>query len=162
MNSERTPSIKRPRKGLRAQCKPWRAAKVLPRRAHTAVLPRVKPQVATSMRQQTAMYARTPGAVGIRHRGPLTRDLLQATQEPTLLLRAAMEGRKRAAGHRCLAAEAEVVGNPDRRALVVRRAAVAVVAGEANGVDPDEVNLETGVGREFYERSSIPIPAGLP
>jgi len=53
-----------------------------------------------------------------------------------------MADRKRAADRRPLA-EVEAVGNPGRRALVVRRAAVAggEVAGEANGADADEVNF---------------------
>ena len=54
-----------------------------------------------------------------------------------------MGDRKKAADHLPLA-EAEVVGHPGRRALVVRLAAVAVVAGavadEANGINADEVN----------------------
>jgi len=53
---------------------------------------------------------------------------------PTLLLRAAMEGRRRAAGHRLLAeAAVEVVGNPGRTVLAVRQAAVAAAAGAAAG-----------------------------
>lgn len=122
----RTRSIRLPRKVLRAECRLRRAAELLPRRAQTAALPRAEQQAATSMRQQTGMSTRTPEAAGIRPRGPLTRDPLQRTQELTLLPPAAMEHRKGAAGHRRLAeAEAEMVGNPDRLALVVRRAAAA-------------------------------------
>ena len=109
-------------------------------RVRQQCVPRAKPQTATSMPRQTAMSTRTPGAVGTRPRVPLT---AQATQEPTLLLLAAMEGRKRAAGHRPLAEAAEAVGNPGRRVLVVRQAAVVAAAGadagEANG-PANEVN----------------------
>src|SRR5260370_39395283 len=83
--------------------------------------------MATSMRRRTAMCTRTRGAVGTK-----PRDLLnppQATRGPTLLLLAAMEGRKRVVAHRRLAeAAVEVVGNPGRRVLVVRQAAGAVAS----------------------------------
>jgi hypothetical protein len=92
------------------------------------------------MRQQTAMSTKTRGAAGIKLRALAIAP--QATREPILLLLAAMADRKRAADRRPLA-EVEAVGNPGRRALVVRRAAVAggEVAGEANGADADEVNF---------------------
>jgi len=78
------------------------------------------------------MSTRTPGAVGTKPRAPAITP--QATRGPTLLLLAAMEGRKRAAVHPLLAeAEAEAVGNPGRRVPVVRQAAAAVAAGEVAG-----------------------------
>ena len=69
---------------------------------------RHRPQMATSTQRRTAMSTRTPAVVGTRPRAPPTTP--QATPGPTPLPLAAMEGRKRAAGHRPLA---EVgVGNP--------------------------------------------------
>src|ERR1700736_1185905 len=92
-----------------------------------------KRQTVINMRQQTGMSTRTPEVVGSKPRGPLNPPL--ATREPTVvLLLAAMEGNKATVGHRPLA---EAVGNPGRRALVVRGAAVAdqEFAGDADGVD---------------------------
>src|SRR5436190_22618058 len=76
-----------------------------------------------SMPPPTAMYTRIPGAAGVRPRAP---HIIQATQAPTRLPLAAMEGRKERADHRHLAA-AEV-GNPGRRVLVVRQAVAAAAA----------------------------------
>src|SRR4051812_33262415 len=82
--------------------------------AHTVMRLWAKPQTATSMRGQTAMFTRTPGAVGTKPR-------------EAVLLRVA-GGRKRAAGHRPLA---EAAGNPGPRVLAVRQASVVVAAGIA-------------------------------
>ena len=100
--------------------------------------------MATSTQRQTATFTRTPGVAGTKPRELLNPP--QATREPTLLLLAAMEGRKRAAGHRLLAeAVVAVVGNHGRRVLVVRQAAVVAVAGavagKANAVTADEVDF---------------------
>ncbi|HTF61756.1 MAG TPA: hypothetical protein VK638_03490, partial [Edaphobacter sp.] len=139
----RTPSIKRPRQGQWELYKLRKVARGLPHQAFTVGGRWAKQQVGTSTRRQTAMSTRTPGAVGIK----LT-ELLnppQATQGPTLPLLAAMQGRKEVAGPLPLA---EAVGNPGRRVLVVRTAAVAVVvgevAGEGNGAGADEVTLVRG------------------
>ena len=48
----------------------------------------------------------------------------------------AMEVRKRAAGHRPLAAAVEVAGNPGKQVLAVRQAAAVVAAGEVPQVRP--------------------------
>src|SRR5947209_4167606 len=80
------------------------------------MLPQAKRQTATSMRGQTAMSTRTPGAVGTK------------PKEPALLLRVAGEDSKRAAAHQPLAG---AVGNPEPRVLVVRQASVAGAAGVA-------------------------------
>jgi hypothetical protein len=68
-----TPSTKRQRKALWERYKLREAARALPRQAPTAiVLPRPKPQMATSMSRQTATSTRTPAAVGIKPRAPAT------------------------------------------------------------------------------------------
>ena len=101
--------------------------------------------MAINMPRRTAMSTRTQGVVGIKPRARPTTP--RATREPTLLLLAAMEARKRAAGHRLLV-EAAAVGNPGRTVLVVRKAAVVAAA----GVVADEVNDEvTFSGREFAD-----------
>src|SRR6266581_4493825 len=86
--------------------------------------------MATSTQRQTATFTRTPGVAGTKPRELLNPP--QATREPTLLLLAAMEDRKGLAGHRHMA-EAAVVGNHGRRALVVRQAAV-VAAGSGSSI----------------------------
>ena len=131
-----TPSIRPQRMGRLHRHRLRQEGQPSPRPASMAIVaPRHKPQMGTSTRRQMAMSTRTPGAVGIKPRE--LRNPPQATPQPlnppqatqvrrqaTLRLLAAMEGRKRAAGRRPLAAAgAEVAGNRGRRALVVRRAA---------------------------------------
>src|SRR5450759_1226436 len=131
-----TPSIKPPRRGLWEQYRLLRAVKVPLRRASTAIVRlRARQPMATSMRRQTGMSTRTPEAVGIRPKALVITP--RVTREPTLLLLGAMGGSKRAAGHRPLA-EAEAVGNPGRRALVVRQAEAGEGAGEGNSIDTSE------------------------
>src|SRR5271165_6430613 len=142
MGRLRIPSIKLQRKGLWDRYRPRRVARVLLRRARTAVLPRGKRQMATSMRPPTVMSTRTPGAVGrkprVRNPAQVTRALLVDT-----------EGRKRAAGHLPLA---EAVGNPSRRVLVVRQAAVVVAAVAAGAGEPVVFNQPVDRGLRKYWR----------
>jgi len=72
------------------------------------------------------MSTRTPEAAGTRPRAPLNPH--QATQELILLPPAAMDRSKRAVDHRPLA-EAGVVGNRGRPALVVQQVEAVVAAG---------------------------------
>src|SRR5258708_1019650 len=148
----RTPSIKLPRKDRWDRYRLRRVAKVSPRRARTATMrPPAKLQVEPSTRRQTAMSTRTPGAVGTRHRAlPITPLATRAHRATTRLLLTAMESSQRPAGHRPLVAAAEAVGNPGRRALVVRQAAVVVaagaVAGKPRGTHQTKPTFVSGVG----------------
>jgi hypothetical protein len=127
----RTPSIRPLRKDLWDRYKRRRVARVLPRQERTATLPWARLQMATSMRPQTAMLTRTPGAVGSKLRE--LRGPLQVTREPIPRLQRDGDSRREAAGHPLSAEAGEAVGNPGRRALVVRQAAVVAAGGAVAG-----------------------------
>jgi hypothetical protein len=97
-------------------------------RASTTAPLRVRPQMATSMRQRTATPTATPGAVGSKRA-----ELRTLPRNPA---HRAGDSKKKAAVHRPSAVEAEA-GNPDRRVLVVRQAEAAVVAGVAAAGEPN-------------------------
>ena len=83
--------------------------------------PWVRPQTVTSTRQRTATPTKTPAAVG--------RTQMEV---PIPLLLGATEGRKRVAAHQPSVGAVAEAGNPGRPVHVVRRAEVAVVAGESH------------------------------
>ena len=109
------PSIRQPRKELWHRHKIQTAAKRLPARANTTVLPRVRLQTVTSMQPRTAIPTKIRGAVGARR--------------AEALLPRATENSQRAADHRHSAAAVAAVGGAGRRAPVVRQAEAAVVDG---------------------------------
>jgi hypothetical protein len=127
-----TPSIKRPLKEPRRRCKLRTVPRLMARRVKTATAPPwVRPQTATSMRQQTATPIKTLAVVG--------RIQMEV---PTPLLPGAMEGRKRAADRRPSVEAAAEAGNPGRRVRVVLRVEAAVgVAGEPSDAAANERNV---------------------
>ena len=107
----------------RDRCQPCRA-RTVPRlflgpAPAVNITPKVKQQMAPSMGSKTATSTRTPGAAGSK---------LSQSQTMTALLLKDGDSRKRAAARQPMA-EAEAVGNPGRRVLVVRGAVVVAAAG---------------------------------
>jgi hypothetical protein len=106
------------------------AAQPMARRASTATTLRsAKRRMVTSMPSRTAIPTRTPGVAG---RILVEAQANTAAQLTILPLRTAGESRPKAADHPPLAG-AVGDGAPNRRALVVGRAGVGVVAGGATG-----------------------------
>src|SRR5215469_13519378 len=89
------------------------------------ITPRANPQVAPSTRNKTATSTRTRGAGGNK---PSQNRI--TTPKATQPLPKVGDSRRRAADHQPLA-EAQTVGNPGRRVLVVRIVAAAVEVGVA-------------------------------
>src|SRR5208337_2576147 len=129
----RTASIKRLLREPLARCTLRMAARLMASPVSMAIaLPRVRLQMATSMRPRTATSTATPAAVGVRRTETPTIRINQAVRviqttprDPT---HQAGEDRKRAAG----------VGDPGQRARVVRQAAAVVVAGKPVPLQSDQ------------------------
>jgi hypothetical protein len=140
----RIPSIKPQRMGRLHRHRLRQEARPSPHPGSMAIVVAwLRPQTETSTRRQTAMFTRTPGAVGTKLRALLSP--LRVTQGPTLLLLKATEDKKEAAELRPGAEEgAVVVGNPGRIALVVRQAAAVAAAGAAAG-NPETRSTEVSL-----------------
>jgi hypothetical protein len=127
-----TASIKRPLTERQVRCTPQTVLRLMERRVNTATAPRlVRPRTATSMRPRTATPTRTLGTVGTRRAVVRTNPPQVIRTVPRNPAHPAGDRRKRAGAHRPSVEAAAVVGDRGRRALVVRQAGAAVVAGVA-------------------------------
>ena len=135
-----------------------------PRRAHTAMLRWAKAPMARSTQNKTATSTRTPAADGSKRR---ERQSLAPARAIQALRRAVPlpqkdggDKKKRAVDPRLLA-EVQTAGNPRRRVLEVRRAAVeeevGADVGAAAGADRNlkpfcelASNLAGGIAKKFF------------
>lgn len=132
-----------------------REPRARPRRALTATLRWAKPQAALSTPSQMAIPTRTPVADGSKRKEPQSpAPVIRALRKAIPLPQEVGGSRGRAAKDPLLPL-AEVDGNPGRKVLEVRRAAVEEEVGAAVAAADAGKNPHSALFRQFQIRSAV-------